>query len=168
MISAAYVRLLVGLAILGGACLLFVEVAVVYDVVMRTWGGGGTSWVNPMTEYALMYSVTLATPWLVRNKTHVLIESLVDRLGHRGKRAVEWLVCLFCIVLCAVLAYYFTAMGYETAKWGEDDIRSITVPRWVLFAPFPPMFALSAIEFGRFLWGRDRLFSGHGAKQDGL
>ncbi|MCW5770401.1 MAG: TRAP transporter small permease [Rhodospirillaceae bacterium] len=168
MIGAAYARLLAALAVVGGACLLFVEIAVVYEVVMRTWGGGVTSWVNPMTEYALMYSVTLATPWMVRRKSHVMIESLVDRMGRRGKIFIEWFVCLFCICLCGVLAYYFFAMGFETFRWNEEDIRAITIPRWVLFAPFPPMFVLSAFEFSRFLWGRERLLSGHGTKQDGI
>ena len=167
-IGAAYGIFLAGLAAAGALCLVFVEVAVVYEVTTRAMGLGATAWINPMTEYALLYSVTLATPWLVRKKAHVLVESLVERFGHRGKRLVEWFVCLFCIAICCVLFYYFLAAGYESLRWGENDIRAITIPRWVLFAPFPPMFFFSALEFSRFLWGSARLLSGHGSKHDGL
>ena len=168
MTGKVYPKVLVSLAGLGALCLVFVEVAVVYQVAVRTLDLASAYWTSATTEYALLYAVTLAAPWLVRTKTHVLIESLVGTFTPGGQRAVEIFVCLLCIGMCLALCYYFAAMGFEAWRWGEKDIRSITVPQWVLYVPFPMMFLLSAIEFGRYLIGRDRLISGRGQDIEGI
>jgi C4-dicarboxylate transporter DctQ subunit len=161
-----YYRLLQALAGIGAACIAFVFIAVIFDVTVRTLRFGSTSWVAPMTEYALLYTVTLASPWLIRKRGHIVIESLVEFLPHAVRRLTERLVCLLCLLMCLVLLYYFAASGLEAYLWNEKDIRAITIPRWLMYLPFTVMFALSAVEFGRFLIGRDDFFTGHGTQTD--
>ena len=163
-ISQWYDLLLKALAGLGAACIAFVFVVVILDVTIRTMRWGTTSWVGPMTEYALLYTVTLASPWLIRQRGHIVIESLVEFFPTTLRRLTEQMVCLLCLVMCVVLLYYFTVSGLEAYRWNEKDIRAITIPRWFMYLPFTVMFLLSAIEFGRFLAGRDRFFRGHGSQ----
>ena len=42
----------------------------------------------------------------------------------------------------------------------ELDLRSIDMPKWLLFVPFPLGFSLVAIEFGRYLVGIDSYYAG--------
>lgn len=165
---AAYDR---GLAVLAGAgagCIVFILVAVVYDVVRRTLGFGSAVWVSALTEYALLYTVALAAPWLTRLKGHIMIESLVDTLPPRARQASELFACSLGMALCLVLGYYFAVSGWESFKWNEADMRAITLPRWVMYFPMPLMFGLTAVEFARFLFGPRHLLSGHGSKTDGM
>ena len=41
----------------------------------------------------------------------------------------------------------------------EIDIRSIDMPKWILYAPFPLGFTLVAVEFLRYLLGFDTYYS---------
>ena len=70
-----------------------------------------------------------------------------------------------CVLL---LAYYAAVLLIENYVRGERDIRSITIPLWVIFVPFPIGLALCAVEFGRFLFGSERLLSGRGSATDGF
>lgn len=167
-LNLAWVRLLQTLAAIGAICIVFVLVVVVYDVTSRTLGFGSIIWSGPLTEYALLYTVALASPWLVREKGHIMIESVVDLFPEPARRRVGQLACSLCLCICLLLLYYFTISGWESYKWNEADIRAITLPRWVMYFPFPIMFLLSAIEFSRFLFGSAKFLSGHGSKTDGM
>ena len=154
----AYDAVIVGLAVLAGAMVAAVFLAIVYDVSVRTLGFQPPFWTIALTEYALLFMTMFAAPWLVRKRGHVFVESVVLQLGAAARRVVEKLVYIICIVLCLVLAYYATDQGLDAASRGTLDIRSITVPRWVLFAALPIGFGLSAIEFFRFLVGSESMY----------
>ena len=47
----------------------------------------------------------------------------------------------------------------ETIGSQELDIRSIDMPKWILFVPFPLGFTLVAIEFLRYLLGYDTYYT---------
>ena len=166
--NLGYVRLLEALAAIGAICIVFVLVVVVYDVTSRTLGFGSVIWSGPLTEYALLYTVALTSPWLVREKGHIMIESVVDLFPGTARRLVGQAACSLCLGLCLLLLYYFTISGWESYRWNEADIRAITLPRWVMYFPFPIMFFLCAVEFSRFLFGSTQFLSGHGNKTDGM
>jgi TRAP-type C4-dicarboxylate transport system permease small subunit len=166
--NLVYVRLLETLAAIGAICIVFVLVVVVYDVTSRTLGFGSVIWSGPLTEYALLYTVASASPWLVHKKGHIMIESVVDLFPVTARHLVGQAACSLCLALCLLLLYYFTISGWESYRWNEADIRAITLPRWAMYFPFPIMFLLSAIEFSRFLFGSTQFLSGHGSKTDGI
>lgn len=167
-LNLGYIHLLETLAGIGAICIVFVLFVVVYDVTCRTLGFGSVIWSGPLTEYALLYTVAFASPWLVREKGHIMIESVVDLFPVTARHHVGQLACSLCLGLCLLLLYYFTISGWESYLWNEADIRAITLPRWVMYFPFPIMFLLSAIEFSRFLFGSAKFLSGHGSKADGM
>ena len=167
-ISRAYAGLLNLLAIIAGLLVAFMLFAVIYDALLRVLGFPSAKWANPLTEYALPYITLLAAPWVVRKRGHIMIESLTGLLGPSGKRFLEVFVCLFCILLCLMMTYYATVLMIENYQRGERDIRSITIPLWLLFVPFPIGLGLSAIEFARFLFGTDRLLTSRGTSAEGI
>ncbi|MDH3232486.1 MAG: TRAP transporter small permease subunit [Alphaproteobacteria bacterium] len=162
-----YNAVIVGLAIVAGVMMAAVFLMIVLDVVMRTAGSQPPLFVSALSEYSLLYMTMFAAPWVVRIKGHVYVESLTSALPERARRLIERGVLVLCIAVCLVLAYYAAVTGIGIAGRGEDDVRSIVIPRWVLFVPLPVGFTLCAGEFLRFLLGFDHMLTGkRGASVD--
>ncbi|MBM3486969.1 MAG: TRAP transporter small permease [Alphaproteobacteria bacterium] len=158
-----YDGVITGMAVVAGLILAAIFVIIIYDVVVRTLGWQPPAGTSALSEYGMHYIALLAAPWLVRVKGHVFVESLVLVLPGGAARILERIVHVLCIAMCLALAWYSVEAIRETVKFGDSDIRSIIVPKWVLFAPMPVAFVLAAIEFGRFLVGHDTMYEGRGA-----
>ena len=159
-ILKGYEALIGALAGLACTLLALVFLAIVYDVVVRTLGYQPPYWVSALTEYSLLFMTMLAAPWLVRRKAHVFVTSLLAVLPQSVRRSAAKLVYAGCIVICLAISYYAALMGLEAFRLGEFDIRSIDMPRWLLFASLPLGFCLCAVEFARFLAGCDDMYAG--------
>ncbi len=156
----AYDAVIVGLAIVAGAMVAAVFVMILYDVILRASGFQPPAFTSALTEYALLYLTMLGAPWLVRIRGHVFVESATLRMGRSVRHVVERFVYIVCIALCLVLSYYAVEQALDMASRGEEDWRSIVMPRWVLFAALPIGFLLAAVEFARFLFGDDSMYVG--------
>jgi TRAP-type C4-dicarboxylate transport system permease small subunit len=161
-VSRAYGRLIDALAVIAAAMLALITVLIVADVSIRNLGFQPYPHTLALTEYSLLYMTMLGSPWLVRNKGHIHIEILVGRLRGGARRIAHAFVCLVCIAVCAMLAWYSLDVTLTNLARGETDIRSFDSPRWILVACMPLGFGLMVIEFARFLLGYDDLFESAG------
>ena len=156
----AYNGLIIGLAIVGGLMLALIFVGIVADVTMRTLGFNSIQWYSAIAEYCLLFSTMFGAPWLVRLKGHVVVESLTMALPGLMRKLMAKLVYLLCILLSLLFVYFGWIEMVGAISSGELDLRSIDMPKWILFVPFPLGFSLVAIEFGRYLLGFDSYYSG--------
>ena len=154
----AYSVLITGLAVIAGTMMAVVTVGIVVDVLVRNFGFRPFPHTLALTEYSLLYMTMLGTPWLVREKGHVHIELLVARLDGTARRIVHGFVCVVCIAVCAMLAWYSLDAVLVSIARHETDIRSFDSPRWIFIACMPLGFGLMVIEFARFLLGYDDMF----------
>jgi TRAP-type C4-dicarboxylate transport system permease small subunit len=152
-----YDRLITALAGVAAALIGAVFLAVVGEVATREAGLEPPTWTGSFNEYAMLYVTMLSAPYLVRTRGHVLVETLTQQLPDHGRRWVEVAVCIACIAISVVLAIYGARLGLESIARGELDIRSTAAPKWILFAPLPPCFALIAVEFARIIARGERL-----------
>ena len=160
LLSRAYDGLIVGLAILAGLMLAVIFVGIIADVAIRTLGYNALQWYSAIAEYCLLFSTMLAAPWLVRLRGHVVVESLTMAMPPRVRWAMAKAVYVLCIVLCGLFVYYGFVEMQLALSTGELDLRSIDMPKWILFLPFPVGFTLVAIEFGRYLLGFGSYYTG--------
>lgn len=160
MISKAYNGLITGLAILGGLMLALIFIGIVADVTIRTVGYNSIQWYSAIAEYCLLFSTMCGAPWLVRLKGHVVVESLTMVMPPLLRMIVAKLVYVLCILLSLLFVYYGWIEMVAAFAAGELDLRSIDMPKWLLFVPFPLGFSLVAIEFGRYLIGLDSYYAG--------
>ncbi|MFW2405258.1 MAG: TRAP transporter small permease [Gammaproteobacteria bacterium] len=166
--SRYYDRLIDGLAglaglIIAGACLL-----IAYDVIARNVGAQPPASTVALTEYAMLYFTMAAAPWLVRNKGHIVVEVVYQRLPDGLQRRVDVFVLALCALVSAVIAGIAVMLLIEAAARGEIEIRSLAAPRWVLFVPLVIGFALMATEFLRLLVRRDSVFASQADKRESL
>ena len=168
MISKAYYGLIIGLAILGGMMLALIFVGIVADVTIRTVGYNSIQWYSAIAEYCLLFSTMCGAPWLVRLKGHVVVESLTMVMPPLMRMIVAKFVYLLCITLSFLFVYYGWNEMVAAFASNEFDLRSIDMPKWLLFLPFPVGFTLVAIEFGRYLLGYDSYYAGKVGTGDSL
>lgn len=158
-VSKIYNGLIIGLAIVAGLMLAVILAGIVLDVTMRTLGYNALQWYSAIAEYCLLFSTMLAAPWLIRLKGHVVVESLYLAMPPKVRLIMAKFAYLICIGLSMLFAYYGFLEMVEAMGSQELDIRSIDMPKWILFVPFPLGFTLVAIEFLRYLLGYDTYYS---------
>ena len=168
LITSAYNRLIFGLAVIGGVLLAVIFVGIICDVTIRTLGFNSLQWYSAVAEYSLFFCTMFGAPYLVRHKGHVVVESLRLAMPPKLRKIIEKIVYIACILLSLLFVYYGALETIEAIKTGEQDLRSVDMPKWLLMAPFPIGFSLVAIEFSRYLLGFDTYYSNKATSGESL
>ncbi len=150
-IARLYTALINGLATLGGLMIGGICLLIVYDVIARNLGLQPPASTVALTEYALLYFTMAASPWLVRTRGHIVVEIVHGRLSGAAKRIADKLILIICIGIATAIAVLASMLAIEAWQLGEIEIRSLDMPRWLLFAPLDGGFGLMATEFLRLL-----------------
>jgi len=160
VLSRVYDAVVSLLAVIAGATLVWLMVAIVWSVGMRNLGLQPYAWLFTSTEYGVLYMTMLGAPWLVRKRGHVHIELLTAALPEPPQRLVSRLVALGCVLVCGYLAWRGLLLVQTNIARNDFDVRAYFYPRWLLTIAFPLSFGLMAVEFARFVVGRELLHSG--------
>ncbi|MGP9818480.1 TRAP transporter small permease [Salinarimonas sp. NSM] len=148
------------MALVAAIMLVWLMVAIVVSVGMRNAGMQPFAWLFTSTEYALLYMTMLGAPWLVRRRGHVHIELLTAALPEGVRRIVSRGIAAACVAICAYLALKGFELVQTNLARNDFDVRAYFFPRWLLTIAFPVGFGLMAIEFSRFVFGRELMHSG--------
>lgn len=160
MINTTYKTLIYGMAGISGLMLVWIMVSVIVSVVMRNLGIQPFAWLFTSAEYGLLYMTMLGAPWLVREKGHVHIELLTAALPDGPRRLLSRAVAAACVLVCVILTWKGGELVMTNIERGDFDTRAYYYPRWLLTIAFPLAFGLMAIEFSRFIFGRELMHSG--------
>lgn len=154
------------LAVIAGVLLALMFLSIIYDVTTRNLRMFTVTWVVPLTEYALLYVTTLATPWLLRERGHVAMEALRSMARPALSWWLEKIVLGLCLISCIAAAWL--SIPVIERNIGMTDVRANFIPRWTMFAPITVTFALCAVQFARFLMRSGSFFDGGVRPQDGI
>lgn len=160
MLFRLYSLVIYGMAAMSGATLVWLMVSVVLSVGMRNLGIQPFAWLFTSAEYGLLYMTMLGAPWLVRAKGHVHIELVTAALPEGARQVVSRGVALTCVIVCVILAWKGADLLLTNIERNDYDVRAYFFPRWILTISFPVSFGLMAIEFSRFVVGKDLMHSG--------
>lgn len=149
LLGRIYDALIEGLATLAGLTVAAVCLLIVYDVIARNAGLQPPASTVALTEYALLYFTMAAAPWLVRKRGHIVVEVLHSRLQGRTRIVADRVILLICIATATVVALLATMLAWEAGSRAEIEIRSLAMPRTMLFTPLALGFGLMATEFIR-------------------
>ena len=156
----AYLALLYSLAVVAGAVLVWLMVSVIVSVLMRNLGLQPFAWLFTSAEYGLLYMTMLGAPWLVREKGHVHIELVTAALPESVRKLLSRVVALACVVVSAILAWKGLDLFLTNIERADYDVRAYYFPRWILTIAFPLSFGLMAVEFSRFVFGKEVMHTG--------
>ncbi|MDT3686097.1 MAG: TRAP transporter small permease [Pseudorhodoplanes sp.] len=146
-LSAAFGRLLDGLAVIAALILFGMVVLVTADILLRNITVRGFVWANEVSEYALYMMTLLTGPWLLRRGQHVRLDLVLSAIPRRLAWLMEAAGDVFGFVVCLGMVYYGFLMTSEAWQLGSITIKNLVFPEWWLLAPMPATFGLIAIEF---------------------
>lgn len=155
-----YDALLHLMALIAAGTLVWLMISVVLSVAMRNLGVQPFAWLFTSSEYGILYMTMLGAPWLVRERGHVHIELVTAALPARLRRLVSRAVAAGCVAVSLILAWYGLELFLTNLERNDYDVRAYFYPRWLLTITFPVAFGFMAIEFARFVVGRDLMHSG--------
>lgn len=150
------------LAVLAGIYLVAIMLGIVISALARTFNLSGpwSSHVFTFAEFGLLYIVMAASPWLARQKGHVFIELLSAALPRSVQRPFSRVVSAICVIICAVLVWYTLEGTLKAYRFGDAEMRSLDMPKWLLLGAMPIGFGLMGLQFARFVFGPDTLHTG--------
>lgn len=148
------------LAIFAGVYLVAIMFAIVFQATVRSFGYSGSSHIFTFSEYGLLYIVMAASPWLVRHKGHVYIELLTAVIPRSFAPGFSRMVTFICVLICLTLVWYTGEATLKAFNRADYDMRSLDMPKWMLLISMPVCFALMALQFLRFVLGRETLHTG--------
>ena len=160
VLTRVYDALLSFMALIAAMTLIWLMVSVVVSVIMRNIGVQPFAWLFTSAEYGLLYMTMLGAPWLVREKGHVHIELVTAALPEGLGRIASRTVAAACVLVSLILAWYGLQLFLTNIERNDYDVRAYFYPRWMLTITFPIAFSFMAIEFSRFVFGKDLLHSG--------
>ena len=155
-----YDALVVGLAVLAGAMLVWLMVAIIVSVLQRNLGMQPAAWLFVSTEYFMFYLTLFGAPWLLRHRGHVYIELVTAALPKSMLGIFSRFVSLLCAIVCAFMAVKGVELVGLNLERSDLDVRAFFFPTWLLNIAFPISFGLMAIEFLKFVFGRQILHTG--------
>ncbi len=150
------------LAVLAGIYLMGIMFGIVISALARTFNmsGAWSSHVFTFSEFGLLYIVMAASPWLAREKGHVFIELLSAALPVPLQRPFSRMVAMICVIICAVLVFYTFQGTLKAYRFGDAEMRSLDMPKWLLLGAMPIGFGLMGLQFARFVFGPTTLHTG--------
>lgn len=149
------------LAVVAGALIVALTALVVFDIGARSLRLLALPWSLEATEY-MLYAVTfLGAPWVLRERGHIAIELVVERLPQRARGAVAVVAELAGAAVCAVLFVSACRVVWRSYESGIQVQKSFSFPEWLAYAGIPPvMLILAGIHLR---WLAARRAGAHGA-----
>lgn len=147
-------KLLDVMAALAGIILIFITAAVCYTIFMRFLFRQTTIWIIPITEYALLWIVFLATTWLLREGGHITTDILFAHLNEKTKHYLACIMFVIGGVACGMMVYFGAVHLVDCTINRVTDVRAVTVPKSAVFIIIPIGFILLTVQFLRMAWSR--------------
>ena len=150
------------LAIFAGIYLVGIMLGIVVSALARTFylSGSWSSHIFTFAEFGLLYIVMAASPWLVRERGHVFIELITAALPRKVQRGFSRFVAGLCVLICAVLVVYTWGGTVKAWRFGDAEMRSLDMPKYLLLGAMPIGFGLMGLQFTRFVFGPETMHTG--------
>jgi C4-dicarboxylate transporter, DctQ subunit len=129
------------------AILLFMMVAVCWDVIARKAWSKPLTWVLEYTEYGLLFIGMLAAPLVLKENGHVRIDLVLTRLGKKNEALLNAVTSIVCAATSAIVAWYGFMVSWEKLQSGSFQPTAHMTPDFPVFIVIPVGFLLMAICF---------------------
>lgn len=135
------------LAAIAASLLVAILLAVCFDVFSRALLGVSQPWVLEFSETATVAAVLLGMGWLSKEKGHVAIEFIVNKIPG-GRRAYYESLTSVLVAICLLnLAAWSISAAQDDFQRGILTTGLYSYPRWTLYAGAACSFILTAVAY---------------------
>lgn len=131
------------------AILVFITVAVAYEVFARFVLRSPSRWTYEITGYALVWCAFLSAGQALAQGAHVYVDILYDRLPAGLARLTNVLTALVGLGFCGVIFWYGANMTYVANLFGHQSPTPLRFPMEYAFAAVPVGMVFLILEFLR-------------------
>ena len=137
------------MAYLSGILLMAMMVIVSFAAVWRYLGYRPPVWVLQWTEYALLWIPLLGAGWLLRERGHIRIDTLITRLSPDKRRKAELIDHLLGFIVCILVFWFGTLHTVDLFQRGSWEVKGTTVVKYPIFLIIPVGALTLSIQFVR-------------------
>lgn len=103
-------------------------------------------WAGEVARYLMIWVTCVGASAATRNRGHIAIEALVNRLRGKAHRAAEIFVVVFCVVMCAVACVVGAQFALDARDIGRTTLV-LKLPLWIIYISLPLSSAFIALRF---------------------
>lgn len=129
------------------ALLMAILLAVCTDVFSRALLDAPLPWVLEFSEAAMMAAVLLGMGWLTKERGHVAIEFIVNRIPGKKRVYYESLASILVAVCLLNLAAWSISAAQDDFQRGVLTTGLYVYPRWIQYAGAAASLVLTAIVY---------------------
>jgi C4-dicarboxylate transporter DctQ subunit len=137
------------LSVLAWFLVIFLTVAISYEVVLRYFFSRSLTWVTPYAEFSLVYLTFLGAPLLLKRNEHVNLEFIVSLLAPRTQILLTVLTSILGALVCLTIATSGTYISWDLYRRHVVFTEEMEFPQWIVVVVVPLATLLLAIEFLR-------------------
>ena len=146
-LEVAYDIATTALAILAGAILAAITLAIPVDVTLRACCAEAIFGLGDLTEHGIAAVTFLGAPWVLRKNAHVAVDIVTSQLPPRLRGYLALVVNVIGAAVSAVFFWYVLQALIIAAGRGSMVRGIIVLPEWLTFVAPTLSGALLAIGF---------------------
>jgi len=125
------------MALVGALAVLFMVVAVTYEVVMRYAFNRPTSWSNEYVSYALVAAAFLPAGYCLSQDGHVKVDFVVSRLSVRKQAKLKRISALLILVFSIVFTWITAKLAWQAYLGHWVSVSSLQVYLFPIYLLIP-------------------------------
>ncbi len=149
MFNAIFDGLVNALSCIAGFFIVCTGCIECYEVVMRYFLHRPPIWGVEVVEYMLFLIAFLGTTWVLRNKSHISVTILVERLAPRAQGYCNLFASIMGILISLVICWYSVKTTWDCCVTDVRVVKTYALPKWPFLSFIALGYFLMLIEFVR-------------------
>ena len=142
------------LAAIAGVLIVVMTLIECYEVIARYFLRRPPIWGVEFCEYMLFLVGFLGTAWALREKSHISVTILLERMNPRNRAYCDLFASLLGIVISVIVFWYSVKTSWQCYVTDVKVVKTLSQPKWIFISFISLGYLLLLIEF-------IRQFSGH-------
>jgi C4-dicarboxylate transporter DctQ subunit len=134
---------------LSSALFAFAMLAVCVEVLTRYFFNRPIAWVLEICEYILLYMTFLVAAWVLREKSHIRVDILLNRLNTRVQAFINMITSLISAIVCFTVVYFSALLTWDYFIRHVPSMEYLKLPAFLVIMIIPFGSFLLGIQFVR-------------------
>jgi TRAP-type C4-dicarboxylate transport system permease small subunit len=141
-------------AVIAGVLIVVMTLIECYEVIARYFLRRPPIWGVEFCEYMLFLVGFLGTTWALREKSHISVTIVLDRMNPRNRARCDLFASLLGIAISVIIFWYSVKTSWQCYVTDVKVVKTLAQPKWIFISFISLGYLLLLIEF-------IRQFSGH-------